>query len=469
MPPDSIAMSVPEPIAIPTSAVLNAGASLIPSPTKATLPAFWKFFTRSALSRGRTSAITVSIPTCRAIALATTWLSPVSMTGCSPWVFNSAMAALEVGLGASWMAIKPITRLSSATTTTVFAAFCKSIIASCHCSSMARSSNNFSFPTRAVLPFNCAFTPLPSTAVKLVTVAGAMSAFCAALVIAVAKGCSEDCSRLAATRKTWSRSPTTSVTSGVPLVTVPVLSKIMVLTSFTFSRTSPFLIKIPILAPRPVPTINAVGVAKPRAHGHAITTTETAKINACASVAPRKTYHTKKVAIAKIKTTGTKISETRSVKFWIGAWLFWAFFTNSTICANMVSLPTLLALKTKVPVLLIVEPITWSPTFLVTGMLSPVTIDSSIVEEPDSITPSTAIFSPGRTRIWSPTATSLSGTLTYFPSRSTSASLACKLTSFSTASEALFRIFSSKTWPNKTKVVTNAALSKKTAWPVIIA
>jgi len=36
------------------------------------------------------------------------------------------------------------------------------------------------------------------------------------------------------------------------------------------------LINIPILAPTPVPTITAVGVAKPRAQGQEITTTEMA-------------------------------------------------------------------------------------------------------------------------------------------------------------------------------------------------
>ncbi|CDN26666.1 hypothetical protein predicted by Glimmer/Critica [Limosilactobacillus fermentum] len=36
--PDSIATSVPLPIAIPTVALVKAGASLIPSPTKATGP-----------------------------------------------------------------------------------------------------------------------------------------------------------------------------------------------------------------------------------------------------------------------------------------------------------------------------------------------------------------------------------------------------------------------------------------------
>ena len=71
----------------------------------------------------------------------------------------------------------------------------------------------------------------------------------------------------------------------------------------------------------------------------------------------------------------------------------------------MVSLPTLVALKVKVPLVLMVEPTTLSPFFLVTGILSPVTIDSSIVVDPSTITPSTGIFSPGLTRMISPTLT----------------------------------------------------------------
>ena len=134
-------------------------------------------------------------------------------------------------------------------------------------------------------------------------------------MMAVARGCSEDSSKLAAIDKTCFSSPTISVTSGLPFVIVPVLSITTVFTSLTSSRTSPFLIKIPILAPRPVPTIKAVGVAKPKAQGQAITTTETAKIKALAIVAPKKTYQTKNVKIDKIKTAGTKISDTLSVKF----------------------------------------------------------------------------------------------------------------------------------------------------------
>ena len=54
----------------------------------------------------------------------------------------------------------------------------------------------------------------------------------------------------------------------------------MVVTLLIFSRISPPLIKIPYEAATPVPTITAVGVAKPRAHGQAITKVEIPNPNA---------------------------------------------------------------------------------------------------------------------------------------------------------------------------------------------
>ena len=66
-----------------------------------------------------------------------------------------------------------------------------------------------------------------------------------------------------------------SVTCGLPSVIVPVLSKTMASTSCKVSKASADLIKIPWLAPLPVPTIIATGVAKPSAQGQEIINTET--------------------------------------------------------------------------------------------------------------------------------------------------------------------------------------------------
>ena len=64
------------------------------------------------------------------------------------------------------------------------------------------------------------------------------------------------------------------MTRGSPLVMVPVLSRA---TTFTFpvcSRDTAVLNRIPFRAPTPLPTMMATGVARPRAQGQEITSTE---------------------------------------------------------------------------------------------------------------------------------------------------------------------------------------------------
>ena len=105
---DSIATSVPAPIAIPTSALASAGASLIPSPTIATLcPCSCSCRTFSSLSCGSTSAITVLMPTCFLIASAVLALSPVSIMTSIPISCSLAIASLLVGFTTSAAAITP--------------------------------------------------------------------------------------------------------------------------------------------------------------------------------------------------------------------------------------------------------------------------------------------------------------------------------------------------------------------------
>src|SRR3989338_6084300 len=109
-----------------------------------------------------------------------------------------------------------------------------------------------------------------------------------------------------------------SVTSGFPLVKVPVLSKTIVVNLCAVSSASAFLIKMPFSAPFPVPTIIAVGVANPSAHGHAIIRTATKIVNENrkgASIAMKLEaikYQNKNDDTAIKITTGTKIDETLS-------------------------------------------------------------------------------------------------------------------------------------------------------------
>ena len=104
----AIATSVPVPIAIPTSAWARAGASLIPSPTIATIfPSDCNAWILAAFCSGRTWAKTRTMPTSWAIASAVAWLSPVSITTSKPIFFKALTVATEVGLRASAIPIIP--------------------------------------------------------------------------------------------------------------------------------------------------------------------------------------------------------------------------------------------------------------------------------------------------------------------------------------------------------------------------
>ena len=133
-----------------------------------------------------------------------------------------------------------------------------------------------------------------------------------------------------------------------------------------------------------VPTMIESGDARPSAHGQAMTNTATADTSASVSAgAGPTTNQTVKVAIAMTITTGTKYAGAASASRWIGAFEACAAWTILMICVSMVSAPTLAARTRREPVVLTVAPMTVSPACLVTGMGSPVTIDSSTADCPD--------------------------------------------------------------------------------------
>ena len=103
-----------------------------------------------------------------------------------------------------------------------------------------------------------------------------------------------------------------------PVVTVPVLSNTTVSTRCVDSSTSGPLIRMPSCAPRPVPTINAVGVARPSAQGQAMISTATAAVNAAAT-GPPVPIQNPSVATDNAITIGTKTPEIRSANRWAGA------------------------------------------------------------------------------------------------------------------------------------------------------
>ena len=216
---------------------------------------------------------------------------------------------------------------------------------------------------------------------------------------------------------------------------------------------------MPSWAPRPVPTISAVGVARPRAHGQATIRTATAAVTAALAPAPAPSQKPR-VAAASSRTIGTKIPDTRSASRCTSALPCWASSTSRAIWASWVSAPTRVARTSSRPPALTVAPTTGSPGPTSTGTDSPVSIAASIAEVPRVTTPSVATFSPGRTRNVSPTASSPTGTRTSRPSRSTATSLAPSSMSARRAAPDRRLARPSSQRPASRKVVTPAAASK---------
>ena len=184
--------------------------------------------------------------------------------------------------------------------------------------------------------------------------------------------------------------------------------------------------------------MTAVGVARPKAQGHAIIRTATATSVALkyAGSGPKKSQMVN-AAIETATTAGTKYAATASARRWTGALDPCASSTSLTICARAESRPTFVARKENPPVVLTVAPYTASPGAFSTGTLSPVSIDSSTDEAPSMTSPSTGSLSPGLTRTTSPGTTSSTPTSNSRPSLRIRARLGCRPISARTALEAL--------------------------------
>jgi len=249
------------------------------------------------------------------------------------------------------------------------------------------------------------------------------------------------------------------VTSIVPLVIVPVLSNTMISDLPAASREAAVLNKTPLRAPIPFPTMMATGVARPRAHGQLITSTEIPRARANPNDAPHKSQ-TIIVIAAIVSTAGTKMPDTLSATFAIGALVAAASDTRRIICASVVSSPTRFASQRIKPVWFSVAEDTASPGSLSTGRLSPEMADSSTAQEPSRITPSTGTDSPGRTRKMSPGFTSDMATVISFPSFTSVAVCGARfIRPFSASVVRPFEI-ASRNFPTVIKVRIMAADSK---------
>ena len=103
----------------------------------------------------------------------------------------------------------------------------------------------------------------------------------------------------------------------------------------------------------------AVGVARPSAHGQAMMSTAMA---ACRASVRRgsgpNTSQPTNVSADNTRMAGTNTSEMRSARRCMGAFEPCACSTSRTICASVVSWPTLVARNTNEPVLFSVAPMT---------------------------------------------------------------------------------------------------------------
>ena len=106
--------------------------------------------------------------------------------------------------------------------------------------------------------------------------------------------------------------------------------------------------RAPSFEARPDPTSRAVGVAKPRAHGQATTSTVIALARAVSSGLPR-ARRTAKVAAAVAMTAGTKTAEMRSAIRWTGALPVCASVRSRPIWARVVFSPTRVARTVSTP------------------------------------------------------------------------------------------------------------------------
>mmetsp|Transcript_28548 Transcript_28548/g.51006 ORF Transcript_28548/g.51006 Transcript_28548/m.51006 type:complete len:244 (+) Transcript_28548:1434-2165(+) len=233
-------------------------------------------------------------------------------------------------------------------------------------------------------------------------------------------------------------------------------------------------------APTPVPTITAVGVARPRAQGQAMTTTAMPKRRAkrkwlwpCGSHAsgtqPMRPalYQTKKVATARLTTIGTNTADTRSANAWMGALLSCADSTSRTIWFSTVSAPTREARTSSVFPMFTVEPITRLPTSFATGRDSPVSIASSQKEVPDTTSPSAGILAPDSTFSTSPRCTRFVSTRCSFATEPSLArcttTASCGASPISLVMALLVRLLAedSRYLPSRMKVISIALVSKK--------
>ena len=169
--------------------------------------------------------------------------------------------------------------------------------------------------------------------------------------------------------------------------------------SLAIWRESASLINIPLRAQLPIPAVSAVGVARPREQGQAITRTVTIEISPMVSPLPEESRNIQHKSVNRDNPmiTGTNTAATLSTVCCILALLPWASLTILMMEDNIVSFPTFSALMTNDPLWFKVPVKTLEPTVLWFPTGSPVSILSSTNDSPSITSPSAGILSPGFT------------------------------------------------------------------------
>ncbi len=224
---------------------------MTPSPAMATArPSDRSFWTTLALSSGRTSASTSSMPSRAATARAVVRLSPVIITSRTPSPCSALTASgVEALIGSATPRIPASLPSTAAKITVVPSALSRSASlsrgpASTACSAMMRPP-----PSTTRRPSTTPSTPLPSGESNPEASERVRLRSLAARRIASARGCSEPRSRLAASRRSSASSTpgtvTIAVSAGRPSVRVPVLSTTRVSIRSSRSSASAVLISTP--------------------------------------------------------------------------------------------------------------------------------------------------------------------------------------------------------------------------------
>ena len=253
-----------------------------------------------------------------------------------------------------------------------------------------------------------------------------------------------------------------SVTVGCPSVTVPVLSNRILSICRAASKLSASLMRMPCSAPLPMPTMMAVGVASPSAQGQAMMSTVTKANRPCVKPSDGASVHHKaNERRAMPMMAGTNMAAMRSTNRCTGALLPCASCTMRMMWASTVSAPTFSARKRNEPRWLMVPANTCDPSRLATGTGSPLSMLSSMYELPETMVPSTAIRSPGRTETVCPRCRSSMLISRVSPRSSTMVTVrGCSPMSLRMAVEVLPLALSSKSRPNRIKAMMMLAASK---------